>query len=203
MRRFLSKISAVAGNDNRIGSYVVILTDIHAQKLAENELFLLANYDGLTGLPNKTLFNDRVEHALEQAQSHQRKVAVLNVNIKRFKHFNDSLGHEAADTIIKLVAQRIKSRLRNNDSIARFNGDEFMLLVEDIEHVEEVVLLCAKIMNSVNDGILINEQVVNVSLSIGVAIYPDDANCSKSLLKASDVALYHAKKKRGRKLPIL
>ncbi|PHN90956.1 EAL domain-containing protein [Pseudoalteromonas sp. 3D05] len=194
LRHVLIKISAVAGNDNRIGSYVVILTDIHAQKLAENELFLLANYDGLTGLPNKTLFNDRVEHALEQAQSHQRKVAVLNVNIKRFKHFNDSLGHEAADTIIKLVAQRIKSRLRNNDSIARFNGDEFMLLVEDIEHVEEVVLLCAKIMNSVNDGILINEQVVNVSLSIGVAIYPDDANCSKSLLKASDVALYHAKK---------
>lgn len=194
LRHVLIKISAVADNDNRLESYVVILTDIHAQKLAENELYLLANYDGLTGLPNRTLFNDRVEHALEQAKSHNSKVALLNINIKRFKYFNDSLGHEAADIIIKMVAKRIKSRLRSNDSIARFNGDEFMLLVEDVEQIEELVLLCAKIMNSVNEGIPLNQQTVNVCLSIGVAIYPDDAQSSANLLKAADVALYHAKK---------
>ncbi|MDN3378378.1 MULTISPECIES: EAL domain-containing protein [unclassified Pseudoalteromonas] len=194
LRHVLIKISAVAGNDNRLESYVVILTDIHAQKMAESELFLLANYDGLTGLPNRTLFNDRVVHALEQAESHSSKVALLNINIKRFKYFNDSLGHEAADTIIKMVAKRIKSRLRINDSIARFNGDEFMLLVEDVGQIEEVVLLCAKIMNSVNEGIILTQQTVNVSLSIGVALYPDDASTSTNLVKAADVALYHAKK---------
>lgn len=91
-RQVLIKISAVAGSNRQLDSYVIIVTDISAQKLAESELHLLANYDALTGLPNKTLFNDRVNHAIEQAAYHQNKVALLNINIKRFKYFNDSLG---------------------------------------------------------------------------------------------------------------
>ncbi|KPH96652.1 diguanylate phosphodiesterase [Pseudoalteromonas porphyrae] len=193
-RQVLIKISAVAGSDQRLESYVIILTDINAQKLAENELFLLANYDALTGLPNRTLFNDRVEHALEQAKSHDCKVALLNINIKRFKYFNDSLGHGVADEIIKSVALRLKATIRPQDSIARFSGDEFMLLVEDINQVEEVLLVCAKLMQCVSENIVANEQALNVSLSIGVAIYPDDASSDKSLIKAADIALYHAKK---------
>ena len=140
-RHVLVKISAVADNEQRLNSYVIILTDINAQKSAENELHLLANYDALTGLPNRTLFNDRVEHALEQAKLHGCKVALLHINIKRFKYFNDSLGHEAADELIKEVAERLKCSLRPSDSVARFGGDEFVVLVEDIHQIEQVLII--------------------------------------------------------------
>ena len=192
-RHVLVKISAVADTEQRLSSYVIILTDIHAQKLAESELHQLANFDVLTGLPNRTLFNDRVEHALEQAQKHLCKAALLHINIKRFKYFNDSLGHEVADELIKKVAERLKCSLRSSDSIARFGGDEFVVLVEDIHQIEEVLLICTKLMDCVNQNISINDQVVNINLSIGVAISPDDATQSGALLKAANIALYHAK----------
>ncbi|WP_372762476.1 EAL domain-containing protein [Pseudoalteromonas sp.] len=192
-RHVLVKISAVADSAQRLTSYIVILTDINAQKLAENELHILANYDQLTGLPNKTLFNDRVIHAIEQAQRHKCKAALLHINIKRFKHFNDSLGREVADELIKTVAERLKATLRPSDSVARFGGDEFVVLVEDIQQLEEVLQVCSKLMDSVKQNITLNEQVINVNLSIGVATYPEDALQYKDLLKAANIALYHAK----------
>lgn len=192
-RYVLVKISAVADREQKLNNYVVILTDINAQKLAENELHSLTNYDVLTGLANRTLFNDRVEHALEQAKNHQCKVALLHINIKRFKYFNDSLGHAVADELIKKVAKKLKSTLRPSDSVARFNGDEFGVLVEDIEHIEEVMIVCVKLMDSLNQNININQQVINLNLSIGIAIYPDDAKQSEVLLKAANTALYYAK----------
>ncbi|WP_024598902.1 EAL domain-containing protein [Pseudoalteromonas sp. TAE56] len=192
-RHVLVKISAVADNEQRLNSYVIILTDINAQKSAENELHLLANYDALTGLPNRTLFNDRVEHALEQAKFHECKVALLHINIKRFKYFNDSLGHAVADELIKEVAERLKCSLRPSDSVARFGGDEFVVLVEDIHQIEQVLIICTKLMDCVNQNITINGQVVNVNLSIGVSISPDDAQQGSALLKAASIALYHAK----------
>jgi len=192
-RHVLVKISAVADTEHRLSSYVIILTDIHAQKLAENELHILANYDSLTGLPNRMLFNDRVEHAIEQAQNHQCKVAMLHINIKRFKYFNDSFGREAADELIKQVAKRIKRSLRPSASVARFGGDEFVVLVEDVQQIEEVLLICSKLIDSVSQNMEFNGQVVNVNLSIGVAIAPDDAADHAALLKAASIALYHAK----------
>jgi diguanylate cyclase (GGDEF)-like protein len=192
-RHVLVKISAVADTEHRLSSYVIILTDIHAQKLAENELHILANYDSLTGLPNRMLFNDRVEHAIEQAQNHQCKVAMLHINIKRFKYFNDSFGREAADELINQVAKRIKRSLRPSASVARFGGDEFVVLVEDVQQIEEVLLICSKLIDSVSQNMEFNGQVVNVNLSIGVAIAPDDAADHAALLKAASIALYHAK----------
>jgi len=192
-RHVLVKISAVADESQRLSSFVIILTDIHAQKSAESELHILANYDSLTGLPNRTLFNDRAIHAIDQARRHQCKVALLHVNIKRFKYFNDSFGTENADEIIKLVANRLKTALRPCDSVARLGGDEFVILVEDIQQIEEVLLICTKLMDCVSKDIVMNQQSVNVHLSIGVAIFPDDAAHYKALLKASNVALYYAK----------
>lgn len=193
-RQVLIKISAVAGSNRQLDSYVIIVTDISAQKLAESELHILANYDALTGLPNKTLFNDRVNHAIEQADYHKTKVALLNVNIKRFKYFNDSLGREESDELIKRVAQRLKNVLRPQDSIARFDGDEFVILAEDYKQIDELLLLCAKVMDSVEKHIELSQQAVKVNLSVGVAVYPDDASGTKALLKAANVALYHAKR---------
>lgn len=193
-RQVLIKISAVAGSNRQLDSYVIIVTDISAQKLAENELHLLANYDTLTGLPNKTLFSDRVSHAIEQADYHQTKAALLNVNIKRFKYFNDSLGHEESDELIKRVAKRLKQVLRPQDSLARFEGDEFVILAEDLKQVDELLSLCAKVMDCVESHIELNQQAVKVNLSVGVAVYPDDALDTKALLKAANVALYHAKR---------
>ncbi|WP_062570104.1 EAL domain-containing protein [Pseudoalteromonas arabiensis] len=192
-RQVLIKISAVAGSNRQLDCYVIIVTDISAQKLAENELHLLANYDTLTGLPNKTLFSDRVNHAIEQADYHHTKVALLNVDIKRFKNFNDSLGHEESDELIKRVARRLKQVLRPQDSLARFDGNEFMILAEDFKRIDELLALCASVMESVESHIELSLQAVKVNLSVGVAIYPDDANNTKALLKAANVALYHAK----------
>ncbi len=193
-RQVLIKISAVAGSNRQLDSFVIIVTDISAQKLAETELHLLANYDALTGLPNSTLFNDRVNHAIEQAAYHHTKVALLNVNIKRFKSFNDSLGREESDKLIKCVAKRLKQVLRPQDSIARFHGDEFVILTEDCHQVDELLPLCKGVMESVDSHIELSRQVVKVNLSVGVAVYPDDAKETKSLLKASSVALSHAKR---------
>lgn len=192
-RQVLIKISAVAGSNKQLESYVIILTDISAQKAAEQELQLLVNYDALTGLPRRALFNDRLEHALEQASRYKRKVALLTINIKRFKHFNDTFGHEAADQIIKSIAGRIQSCLRPQDSAARFDADGFKVLIEDIKQIEEILLLCAKFMDDSGQTIVINEQSLSVYLSIGTAIYPDDASQSSELIKAADIALYHAK----------
>ena len=189
-RHVLIKISAVADSDQRLESYVITLTDINAQKLAENELLLLANYDSLTGLPSLTLFNDRVEHGLEQAKDQDAQVALLHIKIK---YLNDSQGFEASDEIIKAAALRIKSCVQAKDSVTRLD-DAFMLLVEGIQQIEDVVLLCVKLLASVNDSITINNQAINISFSIGVAIYPDDAFGAHDLIKAADVALHHAKK---------
>lgn len=192
-RQVLIKISAVAGNNNQLESYVITLTDISAQKTAEQELNLLVNYDELTGLPKRTIFYDRLEHAIEQASRHKRKVALLTINIKRFKHFNDSFGHETVSIIIKKIAVRIQSCLRPQDSVARFEDDKFKVLIEDTQQIEEILLLCAKLMQSSVQPITVNERHLSVNLSIGVAIYPDDATQAKGLVKATDIALYHAK----------
>ncbi|WP_404341045.1 EAL domain-containing protein [Pseudoalteromonas mariniglutinosa] len=193
-RHVLIKISAIADSNQQLDSYVIIVTDISAQKVAENELHLLANYDPLTGLPNKALFQDRVIHALQQADYQQTKAALLNINIKRFKYFNDSFGHEAADELIKQVALRLKRAVRPQDSIARFDGNEFVILLEDMQQIEDVLVLCNKLMETVKNNFVIHEQAVNLNLSIGVAIYPDDGKDSKTLLKAANIALLHAKK---------
>ncbi|WP_213611105.1 EAL domain-containing protein [Pseudoalteromonas sp.] len=192
-RHVLVEISVVADESQRLSSYVIILTDIHAQKSAENQLHILANFDSLTGLPNRTLFKDRAMHAIDQARRHHCKVALLHVNIKRFKYFNDSFGTLSADEIIKWVANRLKTVLRPCDSVARLGGDEFAILVEDIQQIEEVLLICNKLIECVSEGIVINKQSVTVHLSAGVAIFPDDAVHFKALQKASNVALYYAK----------
>jgi diguanylate cyclase (GGDEF)-like protein/PAS domain S-box-containing protein len=193
LRHVLVKISAVADSEQRINSYVIILTDIHAQKLAENELYQLTHYNALTGLPNRTLFVDRIEHALAQANVHHTQVALLHINIKRFKYFNDSLDHHAANELVKVVAQRIKQCIGPADSLAHLGDVDFLVLAEDLEKIDDVVHLCDELLATANQNIKVNEDVVNVNLSIGVALYPDDAIQKDGLLKAANIALYHAK----------
>lgn len=191
-RHVLVKISAIADSQQRLSSYVIILTDIHSQKLAENALYKVVNYNALTGLPTRTLFNEQVEQALNKANTQQTQVALMHINIKRFKYFNDSIGHDSANELIKVVAQRISHCLSDDISLAHLSAAEFVVLVENVAQEQVLTALCNELLATANKNINVNNQVVNVNLNIGVALYPDDAVYSDSLFKAANIALYHA-----------
>ncbi|QOR61058.1 EAL domain-containing protein [Sulfurovum sp. ST-21] len=179
-----------------LGTYM----DITAKKENERQLELQrdalehqAYHDALTGLPNRLLFLDRLDQYIHKAHRHKSKVAVLFVDMDRFKEINDSFGHEFGDETIREVSKRLKSRIRSTDTIARFGGDEFIMIFNDINDPLMVVEIVQKIMQSMDEPIIINGHRIYVSLSIGISIYPDDTDTAADLLKNADAAMYKAK----------
>ena len=162
---------------------------------ARNELRYLADHDSLTGLPNRRLFNDRLEHAVARADREQQRLAVMFLDLDRFKNINDSLGHHTGDTLLKLVAQRLLSLLRKDDTIARLGGDEFVILAESLESPAAVVTLADKIITAVRTPFEIGEHTLYLSTSLGICFYPNDAHNAESILKNADAAMYRAKEK--------
>ncbi len=191
------KVTAVENAENTLDSYIVVLTDISAQKAAEDELRELANYDALTRLPNRALLLDRISHATELAKRHQEKCALLFIDLNRFKQVNDSLGHDKGDLLLIQVACRLRDVLREQDTVARLGGDEFVILLEDVTEADEVLPVCHKIDESICAPMDLEGEVVTVSPSIGVAMFPDDAESAQDLLKSADIAMYHAKTSNG------
>ena len=167
--------------------------DITERKKEEERVQYLANYDVLTGLPNRYLLNDRLEQGLSLAQRHQTKLAVLFIDLDRFKNVNDSLGHDVGDELLKEVAQRLRGCLRRSDTIARQGGDEFIALLGDLNSEDEVTFVAEKMIESLRGEFNIGEQQLSISLSIGVSIYPDDGETAVQLLRNADLAMYRAK----------
>lgn len=153
-----------------------------------------ATHDSLTALPNRTLFVDRLKHALYFAQRNETKVAILFIDIDKFKKINDSYGHAFGDLVIKKVAKRIKNNIRTVDTVARFGGDEFIVVLNNISKHSLVTEIILRIIKSLEVPIIINKSSLNVSLSLGVTFYPDDAKTSDELLINADMAMYEAKK---------
>ena len=147
----------------------------------------------LTGLPNRLLFMDRLDQYIHKAHRNQDKIAVLFIDMDRFKEINDSLGHAFGDKAIQEVAERIKSQIRETDTLARFGGDEFLMIFNDIDDSIDIVNIIQKVMQSMTDPIIVEDHTIYVTLSIGISIYPDDANKSDDLLKNADAAMYKAK----------
>lgn len=164
------------------------------RKRNESLIRNMAYHDALTGLPNRILLNDRLQMALAQAQRSQSLLAVLFMDFDHFKKINDALGHDVGDQVLKGVAARLKKCLRNQDTVARLGGDEFILLLSEINSPLDADNLANKILHAIRQPLKIQEHELNISLSIGVALYPKDGETSTVLLKHADEALYMAKK---------
>ncbi|MGB1300310.1 MAG: EAL domain-containing protein [Pseudoalteromonas tetraodonis] len=172
--------------------YAAIFSDITERKSAEEKVVQLAYFDELTGLPNRRLFNDRLSMALASAHRDKQMLAVMFIDLDRFKEVNDSLGHNAGDMLLKLVSERIINSLNEGDTLARLGGDEFVVLCE-INNVEGAITLAESILNHLNTPFKLEGFEVGVTASIGAAVYPDDGLDSETLLKHADIAMYRSK----------
>ncbi|WP_082694658.1 EAL domain-containing protein [Rheinheimera sp. EpRS3] len=191
-RPTLINISAI-GEQQELAFFVLVFTDITAQKMAEDELRYLANYDALTGLPNRALLMDRIYHGIDQAKRDKRSLALCFIDLDKFKQINDSLGHDVGDLLLKEVARRLTLTLRDSDTVARLGGDEFIVLLEGYKTADNISHVARKMLTVVSEPMQLGTHTVGVSPSIGIAIYPDDAINAIELLKHADVAMYHAK----------
>ena len=190
-------ISVIKDNAGRTVNYVLIFSDISSIKQAEEQLRQLAHHDVLTGLPNRLLFVAKLDDAIERAKRYQHRIALLYLDLDRFKIINDTLGHAGGDELLKSVGSRLRKCVRATDTVARLGGDEFTVVLDDIAHSEDAAMLSEKIIHAMAEPISIHGREVVTSPSIGISIYPEDGKTSDDLVKASDAAMYRAKE-RGR-----
>jgi len=172
---------------------VIVIRDITERKQTEEKIRQMAYYDSLTGLPNRKLFSDRLHVAIVQAQRNQKKVGIAMLDLDHFKDVNDTLGHDIGDVTLKATAERLHATLREGDTIARFGGDEFLLILPDLETIEDAIQVAQKIIDSFCKPFLIDTHQLVVTTSIGIAVYPDDGTDDDILLRNADIAMYQAK----------
>jgi diguanylate cyclase (GGDEF)-like protein len=187
--------SVVAIHD-RLGlvtGQVVVFRDVSAVRATSVRMAYLANHDLLTGLPNRLLLADRLGRALAMAARHQRRLAVLFLDVDRFKHINDSLGHSVGDGLLQAVAREISMCVRSSDTVSRQGGDEFVVVLSELDHPEDAAAGAMKITTAVKRAHTIAGHDLHVSLSIGISVFPQDGRDPETLLRAADMALYHAK----------
>lgn len=167
--------------------------DITLAKQAQRQLEHLASHDPLTQIPNRYLFNDRIHHAINRAARGKYQFAVLFIDLDGFKAVNDALGHDAGDTVLQAIAARLELTLRKSDTVARFGGDEFAILLEHVSSLEVVGMLARNLINTINEPVDFQGQRLHVGASIGIALYPRDGSNCQQLLKHADMAMYNAK----------
>jgi len=186
-------INAVRDEDAQLVNYVAVFSDISGIKQSQAQLAHLAHHDPLTGLPNRLLFHDRLGHALSRADRDGSKLAVLFIDLDRFKHINDSLGHLAGDGLLQEVARRLTSAVRREDTVARMGGDEFTLLLEDLRRPEDAAVLARKLLEALGDPYAIAGRELFVTASVGISLYPRDGRSAEDLVRNADAAMYQAK----------
>ncbi len=164
-------------------------------RLRQARLDFLAHHDPLTSLPNRILFRDRLQHAVERARRHGQRVGLLFLDLDRFKQINDSLGHEAGDQLLQGAAERLARCVRHIDTVARLGGDEFAVLVEDVEQMQQLVVVAQKILRAFEAPFAVMGRQLRVTTSIGIAIAPADGDDVDTLIKNADAAMYHSKER--------
>ncbi|GEM_PF-438350 len=175
------------------GGHILIFHDFTERKLMEDAVKQIAYYDPLTGLPNRELFNDRAELALEEAGRYKRQLALLSMDIDKFKDINDSYGHDAGDQVLQDMAVRLSSAVRKIDTVCRLGGDEFLILLPEIASEQTANTVVQRIMESIARPFACNGDSRYVTISIGIAVYPEDALALNDLIKCSDIAMYFVK----------
>jgi len=187
-------IKAVKDRDGNISNYIALQTDMTDIYKTRQKLMDLAHYDILTRLPNRLFFEESVKHAIDRASKENKKLAILYLDLDNFKTVNDSLGHTVGDALLQSVAERLKKVIGSSDNISRQGGDEFLILLEDIENDESVKSVLVEILEEIDRPYRIDTHLLHTSLSIGVAIFPDDGETFHDLMQYSDLAMYEAKK---------
>ncbi|WP_319242143.1 EAL domain-containing protein [uncultured Propionivibrio sp.] len=186
-------VSGVRDNDGPPGNYVYVYSDMTERVEAQQRIDMLAHHDPLTGLPNRVLLRDRVEQAMAQASRLQSRVALMFLDLDRFKTINDSLGHPVGDELLKEAVNRLKRCVRDSDTISRQGGDEFMIVLNDVRDGDAVARVAEHIQQQMREPVDIEGHRLSTSFSIGVSIFPDDGQDFDTLLKKADTAMYHAK----------
>jgi diguanylate cyclase (GGDEF)-like protein/PAS domain S-box-containing protein len=186
-------VTVIRDGAGQVTNYMAMLTDITERKRAEENARHQAEHDGLTGLPNRVLFLDRLQHALATWRREHECFALMFVDLDRFKQINDTLGHKAGDTVLQEVAQRLRHSVRGVDTVSRLGGDEFVVLLADIHGADQAAHVAGTVMQALARPIELERQEVVQSVSIGIAVCPSDGEESVTLLHHADVAMYHAK----------
>ncbi len=186
-------IAEIPDTVGKVTHYAGIFTDITNQTRARERLHRLAYYDPLTGLPNRELFRDRFEVLLSQAQRHGKFVALLFLDLDNFKNINDTQGHLIGDQLLREAAVRLRACVRGEDAVARLGGDEFTILVSDMEHQKDAEAVAHKIHKIFEEPFALGDAEYDVTVSIGISIFPDDSDDINTLIKQADTAMYKAK----------
>ncbi|MDF2177075.1 EAL domain-containing protein [Aliiglaciecola sp. CAU 1673] len=186
-------ITAIRGENGEISQFAGIFSDISERKQHEKQIHQLAYIDELTGLANRRMFMDRLQLAIANAHRHHHKMAVMFLDLDLFKRINDTLGHQAGDQALSEVARRLKQTVREGESVARIGGDEFTILIPEIEQVEQLDTLARRLVAQFEDPIRLKDQDFFLTTSIGISLYPKDGQCAEQLIKHADLAMYEAK----------
>lgn len=187
--------NAVRDDQGRLSHFVAVLSDITRRKESEEELRYLANYDTLTGLPNRTLFQQKLEAALQEARQSGKKVALLFGDLDQFKQVNDTMGHAVGDLLLQETSRRLLASVRRVDTVARLGGDEFTVLLQEVANQEAVIRVADRILRSFQKSFVLDNHELDVSTSLGISVFPDDGSDGQTLLKHADTAMYEAKEK--------
>lgn len=186
-------LTVVRDGQARVLRYIGIFTDISEKKQSESRIYRLAHYDPLTDLPNRVLLQDRLGHALERCKRKDSRLALLFIDLDRFKNINDSLGHAVGDRLLQVVAQRLANAVREQDTLARLGGDEFLVLLEELDDLQGAAVVARKVLAVFDDTIRLGGREVYIGASIGISIYPNDGDTAETLIKNADNAMYRAK----------
>jgi len=186
-----------ASTEGFLKNVVDTLAVVIERKMTEEKLEKMAHNDNLTGLPNRTLFADRLNQAQALAQRHKEAFAVMFLDLDHFKEVNDTLGHDMGDVLLRQAASRLMSCVRKTDTVARMGGDEFTVILTETKELGSVELVAENILKSMLDPFELGGETCNVGCSIGIALYPEHGEDSETLLKHADSAMYHAKRERN------
>jgi diguanylate cyclase (GGDEF)-like protein/PAS domain S-box-containing protein len=186
-------INMIRDDEGRPYRFVAVFSDITEMRRKDDRIRHLAFHDALTGLANRSLLNDRLEHTIALAQREKRRIAVLFLDLDRFKAVNDTLGHDVGDQLLRVVAKRLQDLVRTTDTVARLGGDEFVILLENPADENEVAHVGERIVALINQPMDFDGQPAHVGTSIGIAMFPEDGADAVSLMKGADTAMYAAK----------
>jgi diguanylate cyclase (GGDEF)-like protein len=186
-------VSSVRDKDNRTLSHIGVFSDLSRLLQVEKELANLAHHDSLTGLPNRLLFQDRLTHALHLSERTGTPFTLIFIDLDHFKPINDNHGHDIGDRVLQEIAQRLKFAVRKADTVARFGGDEFVILAPSMGDDNDIDRYCQKLLARITAPLVIDQLDLQVGGSLGCAAYPRHATDDKSLLKHADIAMYRAK----------
>jgi diguanylate cyclase (GGDEF)-like protein/PAS domain S-box-containing protein len=186
-------VAPIHDHGGRVIGSVLVFRDVSVARAMAKQIAHLADHDFLTGLPNRSLLNDRIGQAIAMAQRNHKKVALLYLDMDGFKHINDSLGHPAGDKLLQSIANRLQDCIRTPDTVSRHGGDEFIVLLQEINQPEDTVVAMKRLQKSLAETYFTGQHSLHITVTIGVSLYPDDGPDAETLIKNADTAMYQAK----------